>query len=130
MSRFAVVARKVAKLTAKRHPRLLVDGPFAFRLERAFRELLERHWRARDADDRHVELAAAHESGKRREDLAVGAISGGAEEDEDVGARGASGRPRRCETIESNERGEPSEDGSACLHGYRLGRRGVTRITS
>ena len=40
-----------------------------------------------DADDRHVEVAALHHRLQRREDLLVGEVAGGAEEDERVGVR-------------------------------------------
>ena len=50
-------------------------------------ELLERPARSRDADDRHVELPAPHHRLERGEDLLVGEVAGGAEEDQRVRAR-------------------------------------------
>ena len=57
-------------------------------------ELLERPARLGDADDRHVEAAAPDHRLQRREDLLVGEVAGGAEEDERVGPLWGFHQPR------------------------------------
>src|SRR5262249_40171800 len=55
---------------------------------RAGPHLVESPPRLRHTDDGHVEVAAARHRLQGREDLLVGEVAGGAEEDEGVGARG------------------------------------------
>src|SRR5262249_5618723 len=89
--------------------RRLVD-PAAVLLDAGARPLLqalERPAAARDPDDRHVEVTATRHRVQRREDLLVGEVAGGAEEDERVRAwclhvRGPSsilGHPERSGAI-------------------------------
>ena len=65
-------------------------------LARPRAQLLEVQARLGDADDRHVEAAAPHHRLERGEDLLVGEVAGGAEEDERVGARDRLGIHRAC----------------------------------
>lgn len=84
--RLAVVTLDVAQLRSELRERGRIDpavvlqavaGPLA--------QPIERPAGTPDADDRHVEPASAEQRLQRREDLLVGQISRGAEEDEGIG---------------------------------------------
>ena len=62
-------------------------------LAHARAQLFDGHARARDADDRDVEMAAAGHRVERGKDLLEGEIAGGAEDDQGVGVRLGSCRP-------------------------------------
>ena len=76
------VAQQAAQLVERRgiEPAVLLEAVLGAGLE-----LVEVPAGLGHADDRHVEVAALHHRLQRREDLLVGQIAGGAEEDQGVG---------------------------------------------
>ena len=81
-----VVAVDVAQALGEGGERALVDAAVVLEaVPRALLELLEPPARAGHAHHRHVQRAAAGQALERGEDLLVGEIAGGAEEDEGVG---------------------------------------------
>ena len=76
------VAQQAAQLVERRgiEPAVLLEA-----VARPGPELVEVPAGLGHADDRHVEVAALHHRLQRREDLLVGQIAGGAEEDQGVG---------------------------------------------
>src|SRR5712692_3842430 len=88
--RMTVVALHVVKPLAEPREDRLVEASGALdALPHAGAEVLERPARSRDADDRHLEMAAPHHGLEGREDLLVGEIATRPEDDERVGARRA-----------------------------------------
>jgi len=82
-----VVAANIPELSAEPGERVLIDAAVVRQaVACAFAQPVERPVRARHADDRHIQLAAAHERLQRGEYLLVGEIAGGTEEHKGIGA--------------------------------------------